>query len=108
MNYEGGIYKIKKLIKENYSPVKSNHNTGILRIFFKVSDKGILKDIQNEQYSLEYQKTTIDKNIVIQLTQIVRKIEKWTSVPCSLSPCYSFKFFTFKIIDGEITEILPK
>lgn len=105
---EGGIYKLKKILHSTYQPVKSTNNTGILRVYFQVSEKGVIKNLRNEQYSLNYKKTVLNENMVSQLVKIVKNLKDWSKIKCEWSPCYSFKFYSFKIIDGEVQEILPK
>lgn len=108
LELEGGMYQLKKIIRKRYRPIKAENNTGIVRVYFQVSEKGVIKNIRNEQYSLNYKKTALNQKIVDQLVEVVRNLKGWSEIECAFSPCYSFKFFTFKVINGEVLEILPK
>ncbi len=109
LEYEGGIFAIKEKYKKEYFPVSGNKNTGIIKIRFDVNCKGETGNFEFEAYNLNYESTAINDSIVDQAIAIAKKLDNWISGTNEDNEnINSFKFIALKVVDGEITEILPK
>lgn len=108
LQYKGEIYEIEKEIRGKFVPVKSN-NTGIARVRFKVNCEGELGDIHYEEYNMEYVKTPLNDSIEMQLVKTVSQLSDWIpGVDDNGNEINSHSFLAFRIVNGEIVEILPK
>ena len=110
LDYEGDFYEIKSHFYKNYHKNSEQNNTGIVRIQFQVNCLGDTGNFKMETYSLEYKKTTIINEKVTQdLLQLTKGLKKWIpAINENGENIDSHKFFAFKLIDGELIDILPK
>ncbi|WP_233900317.1 hypothetical protein [Tenacibaculum piscium] len=109
LDYKGGIYAIKEKYKQEYIPVKTGENSGIVKIRFDVNCLGETGNFEFETYNLNYKSTTINNSIVNQTISIAKKLDHW--IPGTNDDnenINSLKFIAIKLINGEIKEILPK
>jgi len=108
LSYKGGVYEIETQVSQAFEKVKTN-STGIAKIRFKINCKGNIGDLEYEEYDLNYMKTNLNDSIEILLTQSITNLTDW--IPGKNSDnqnINSHSFLSFRIIEGEITEILPK
>lgn len=109
LKYEGGFYEVKRHFYDNYKPIKGEKNTGIVRIQFQVNCNGITGNFKVETYDLDYNNATLNASIIEQLLQLTMSLKKWTpAVTDDGEIVDSHKFFAFKLIDGELKDIMPK
>lgn len=108
LEYKGGIYEIEKEILSSYNIVKTQNN-GIAKISFKVNCKGELGDLNYEAYDLSYNQTTLNDTIRSQLIAAISKLSDWSiGTDSEGNTVNSHSFLSFRIKEGEITQILPK
>ena len=109
LKYKGSFYAIKNHFYNGYNKVNSENNNGIVRIQFRVNCKGQAGDFTMETYSLEYISNDMDDRITRQLLKLTQKLDNWIpAVDEDGNTLNSHKFFAFKIINGELKDILPK
>jgi len=109
LEYKGGFYEIKKHYYSNYKAIELPNNTGIVKISFNINCNGKPGNYFLETYSLDYKNIVITKKITEQLLSLTKSLNDWI-------PAYdedgnsvnSHKFFAFKIVNGILTDILPK
>lgn len=107
--YEGGFWEIKEKFYQEYQAVKEVNNSGVVKIRFYVNCRGEAGDYEMETYDFNYQKTVLNPKLTAQLMNITKQLDQW--IPGKNeegNALNSLKFFAFRIVDGEITEILPK
>ncbi len=109
LNYNGGFYEIKKHYYNNYKSIVSTNNTGIVKVRFNINCEGKTGNYFMESYSLNYKNITISKKISEQFLNLTKNLRGW--IPAhdeDGNRINSHKFFAFKIINGKLTDILPK
>ncbi|KZS39725.1 hypothetical protein AWE51_08725 [Aquimarina aggregata] len=109
LKYKGGFYEIKKYFYKNYRTSHGANNSGIIRIQFQVNCLGESGNYDIETYNLEYDDSVIDRKIMKQLVDLTKELTGW--IPANNeegNAVNSHKFFAFKIIDGQLKDILPK
>jgi hypothetical protein len=109
LNYKGSFYAIKEHFKTNYKPVSTGNNTGIVRIQFQVNCKVETGNYNMETYSFNYELTAINTQITAQLLELTKGLKDWIPAKDDEGKTVnSHKFFAFKIVNGQIVDILPK
>jgi hypothetical protein len=110
LEYKGGLKKVKSIFLANYrKPKSSKKETGYLTIRFMVNCKCELGKFEFFELSSSYHSYSFSKAIKDQLLDITKSLNDWK---LGYYPHYgfvdSYKFFTFKIVEGEIVDIIPK
>jgi len=109
LEYKEGFYKIKKYLYDNYHKVESFNNSGIVKIRFHVNCKGQPGNYTLETYSLDYKNMIVDSVITNQLLKLTKDLKEWIpALDEDGNFVNSHKFFAFKLVDGELKDILPK
>jgi len=109
LTYEGGTYAIKEQFYSKYAPVLSGKHSGIVKIRFDVNCLGETGNFEVDQFNLNYQPTSLNDSISTQLLSITKQLDGWIpGTNDDNEPINSFKFLAIKLVDGQITEILPK
>ncbi len=108
LKYSGEIYQIEKEFRDNYIPVLKNAS-GIAKIRFNVNCKGEAGQFEYEEYDMNYIKSNLNDSIETQVKTIVVGLNDWIpGTDDDGNPVNSHSFLSLRIINGEITEILPK
>ena len=109
LSYKGSFYAIKEHFYTNYKEVNYSNNTGIVKIRFHVNCKGETGNYKVETYSLDYNSIKMESQITQQLLRLTKELKDWIpGKDAGGDFVNSHKFFAFKIIEGQLTEILPK
>lgn len=109
LTYKGGFYAIKEFFLENYEIVNEGVNTGIVRVQFEVNCLGETGNYEIANYSLEYKKIELTGNINNQLIRLTRELRDWIPAKNEFGENIdSHKFFAFKLVNGNLVDILPK
>ncbi len=109
LRYNGDFYEIKAHYYNNYRTISLPNNTGVVKIMFSVNCKGKSGNYFLETYSLNYNNIIINKKITEQLINLTKTLNDWIpALDEDGESVNSHKFFAFKIIDGKLTDILPK
>jgi hypothetical protein len=112
VTYQGSFWEIKQQYTTDY-PLnkfqKLKNNSGILTIQFKINCKGEIGDFSLQQCDLNYQPIVLDEKITTYFLENTQKLKKW--IPGQDedgNEVNSHKFFSFRIKEGALLEILPK
>lgn len=109
---EGPVYKGEKsriinTFKSKYKSVNDKSENGLIRIRFIVNCEGKAGRFRVLQSDYNYQETEFDNEIVSQLMTITKGIEDWAIFKRNEVTVDYYMYLIFKIIDGQLTEILP-
>ncbi|MEL6720919.1 MAG: hypothetical protein AAFP82_19605, partial [Bacteroidota bacterium] len=109
MYYEGGLRAILKEAKSEYEvPKNSNGQSGWVRIRFVVNCDGQLGRFSIQEIDSNIQPKRFDPQITTQLFKIVQELKDYhPRIDGDQLTRDDYKHITFKLIDGEIIEILP-
>lgn len=108
LDYKGEIYSIDKAFEKDFISPKVNNN-GIAKIRFHVNCKGETGNFIYEEYDTDYQTAELNDSIEVQITAITKKLNNWIpGIDDEGEPVNSFKFLSFRIENGVITELMPK
>ncbi len=107
MLYKGGKPLIDSAFAKNYRPKKSWGDTGLVRIRFIVNCKGQADRFRLLTSDFNYQPKEFDKRITIQLMEITKSLDGWETMYLRETPVDYYQYLLFKIVDGQIINILP-
>ena len=107
-----GSYKHSKAalvdtVFNNLDGEKLMNQTGMLTFRFVVNCEGEAGRFIAEGYDLNYQPYEFPEETVTHLYEIIRKLTDWTPVISGGEPSDAYFYLTFKLNNGEITDILP-
>ena len=105
--YLGGKPVLVSVFKNEYQPVVGHNQDGYIRIRFIVNCSGQAGRFRMIQSDLNFNRIEFDKRIVSQLFEITGKVGEWVILNREGKPVDYYFYLIFKIIDGQITEILP-
>ena len=109
--YKDGFYALKLFITENYTKTdfsKISTNSGIVVIHFKVTCDGIVKNIIHECFDYDYNVIELNSSIIEVLEKSVAELKNWKiGLNEKKEPLCYHKFLSFKLVQGQIIEILP-
>ena len=112
VTYKGGFWIIKQHYITKYpknSFQKLKNNSGIVTIQFKVNCKGQAGDFIIKQCDLNYKPIILDEEITTHFIEETQNLKDW--IPGKDEDgnnVNSYKFFSFRIKEGVLLEILPK
>ena len=104
--YYGGYSEIKRLLLEKYNGEKYT-DSGYLTIRFILNCRGETGRFVMNESSIDFNDYSFNQKLKNELLAFTMKLDQWRSV------CYedenedAYVFLTYKIINGEIVEILP-
>ncbi|GEM_PF-787568 len=81
--------------------------SGMLTFRFVVNCQGKAGRFIVQGYDQAYQKTTFSQETVDHLFSVLQRLEAWQPVVIRDQPMDAYFYITFKLKDGEITDILP-
>lgn len=104
--YSKGKYGIRKFILSNYKN-KSYTDSGYLNIRFIINCKGEAGRYTIHQNNLDLQSKTFNNDLKNQLFNLTTQLKQWN--PNFIQDEYrdSYMYISYRIENGEITEILP-
>ncbi|PCI93398.1 MAG: hypothetical protein COB15_16485 [Flavobacteriales bacterium] len=112
LKYKGGFWEIKQHFQSTYSTAKFQvlkNNSGIVTVQFNVNCKGETGDFKIRQCDLDYQPITLNKKITDYLMTKTIELKDWIIAKDEDGKIVnSQKFFSFRIKEGILLEILPK
>lgn len=86
---------------ENYT------DSGYLNFRFLISCEGNAGWFETIQVDTDYNSTHFSKELVLQLRGLTAQSENWNIISIENNPVDYYMFVSYKLQDGEITEILP-
>lgn len=104
--------EVKEQFKRAY-PLKQmrklKRNTGILTIRFNINCYGKIGSFDLFSCDLKYNKNEMANELTGYLLQRLKDLDQWKPpVDETDGACNVHAFYSFRIVDGEIKEILPK
>lgn len=106
LQYQGGKQALESLIQKKYDPV-SIDQSGWIRIRFIVNCEGQTGRFRLTAADQDYHPFQFDTRIIDQLERITRNLDGWLpQYEDGRSEDY-YQYLTFKIKEGQLTEILP-
>ena len=104
--YSMGKNGLRKFILNNYEN-KEYKDSGYLNIRFIINCKGEAGRYIIHQNNLDLEPTELNEDMVSQLFQLTRQLKKWN--PNYIRNQYrdSYMYISYRIENGEITEIIP-
>ncbi len=109
---ERSFYEIKNHFRENYSSLNASelsNNSGIITIQFKINCQGDVGKFSFSSCDLSYNSTEINPMITDFFMKKAKSIGRWNeAIDDEGNPGNVHKFYSFRIVNGKITEILPK
>ncbi len=106
-SYRGGLYMLRKLYEKKYRKVEDGRNTGIVRIGFIVNCLGDIGDFDILEMDENYKEKKLNREITDQLLEILKSSGKWIPGERNDESVDTYKYVSFRIKDGRITEIFP-
>ena len=112
LTIEGDFWKVKEHFKTDY-PLRKfkslKSNTGIIIVQFKVNCKGEMGDFFIQQCDFNYQPTLLDEQITKYFLAKTKKLTGWIPGKNKDGKAVNHhKFFSFRIKEGVLIQILPK
>lgn len=108
--YQGELFAISEVYKNKYIPITNSiKNTGIITVFFDVNCFGVTSNFRTKCLDSNYLNYDMDFRIVQQVITIAKSLDNWhPGVDIDGCKINSFMFLSFRIVEGQIVEILPK
>ncbi len=105
--YRGEKRAMENTIREKYNFPETTGENGFLTIRFIVNCKGKSGRFRIEEMDANYQPKKFDSKISHQLLEITKALDGWTPRRRGTREYDFYQYLTFKIIHGQIIEILP-
>jgi hypothetical protein len=99
--------KIKEGLQKEFKYKADSTRTGYVTIRFFVDSFGQTDKFSVLEVDNNFQKKSFDKELVTELTSLVKKITGWKKLKKDEIPVKYMCFFTFKLDYGKISFILP-
>lgn len=105
----GGLYAIRKIFANQYQIPSGSIANGLIRVRFLVNCKGQAGNFELLSLDQNYQEKPMDINVTQQILELCKSLQSW--IPGKNSETNesidTFKYLSFKIKDGAITDIFP-
>lgn len=112
LEYKGGFWDIKQHFQSGYPTSQFRvleNNTGIITLQFNVNCTGQIGNFSIQQCDLDYQPTILDSNVTNYFLIKMKTLSNWIPAKDKEgNTVNSHKFFSFRVNEGVLTEILPK
>ncbi len=107
LEYKGEKIVIDKIFHENYNNLNILGETGLIRIRFIVNCKGETDRFRVLGMDEYYGQKAFNKNITDQLLKITKGLSGWTPKKINGQEIDYYQYLIFKIVNGNLIEILP-
>ena len=107
INYLGEKPALVKVFTDNCKMEKLKGETGFVTIRFIVNCQGQTGWFRLSQVNEKLEEITLDKRITDQLLKLTKSLNGWQIGQYNNSVYDYYQYLTFKIIDGQLTDILP-
>jgi len=104
--YAGNKKQFRDVILKNYKN-ENYTDSGYLNFRFLVSCEGHAGWFEIIQVDSNYNSTNFSQGLVSQLQALTAKSENWNIINFDDNPVDYYMYVSYKLKDGEITEILP-
>lgn len=106
MQIRGEKKALDKLIRNKFKNTRASDN-GYVRVRFIVNCKGETGRFRVLSSDLNFKETLLSKELTHQLLTITKEIKGWQIIYHEGLNRDYYQYLTFKIINGELKEILP-
>ena len=106
LQYEGEKKELRSQFKEKYIPIDTDQS-GLIRIRFIVNCEGEIGRFRMISSDLNYQEQIFDQRITDQLLSITKSLEGWIAQSIREKTRDYYQYLIFKIVNGELTDIMP-
>jgi hypothetical protein len=112
LKIKGDFWEVKKHYNMEY-PLSLfqnlKNNTGIITVQFKVNCKGEMGDFSTQQCDFTYKPNVVDKRIIDYFLARTKTLTGWVPGKNEEGEIVNHhKFFSFRIKEGVLIQILPK
>lgn len=112
LKYEGDFFAITSHFEINYDSGTFKDvegSTGILTIQFHVNCTGETGNYKVKMVDLDFKETEMNEKLVLHILELTKELNHWIPAKSDNGETInSHKFLSFRMVDGEITEIYPK
>ena len=105
--YKYGKDSLKTFFQKHYDPKGFSDNSGYITLRFIINCEGIIGLFKVHQVGLDYKEKAFPQALVRQLMSLIRTQNEWIPLQFGDTKYDSHIHFTFKIENGQLTEILP-
>jgi hypothetical protein len=105
-NYKYGKKELRKKLLTNF-PKGKYTDTGYLTYRFVINCQGEAGRFEINETDLHYVPIEFDEELKEFLLQQIIGLKEWTPLQFEGKPYDSYRYLTFKMINGEIAELLP-
>ncbi len=105
--FKGGKGRLRAVLKDKLDTQLLDGQSGYLTYRFVVNCKGEAGWFITEEADLSFQKSSFNEKLRMRLFEILYEEKIWTHAIIRGFPRDAYTYITFKIQNGEITEILP-
>lgn len=106
--YKGGKRVVWQHIRQNLKEEKLFDESGYLTFRFIVNCRGESGRFVTEQSDLDYQRKTFSPETVAHCYELVKGLKDWDPTHRDGEIVDAIFYFTFKLKDGQLIDILPK
>lgn len=106
-DYKYGKAALLDTVFSNLDEEKLRNQSGMLTFRFVVNCKGEAGRFIAEGFDQNYQPYQFAEETVEHMYEIMKKLEEWQIVVIREEPRDAYFYFTFKLDDGKITDVLP-
>lgn len=105
--FKGEKPAIERYFRERYKAEENQQENGYFTVRFLVNCEGKSSWFRTEAMDLEYQPKQFHSAISNQLLQLTKALEGWTVAEYEGQTYDYYQYLTFKIENGQLSEILP-
>ena len=100
--------EILEYFNHGYRKPETARDNGYVCIRFIVNCMGVAGRFRLEEFDKNYQPTSINSEIKVQLLDLTRNVKDWQPIIFENQRTYdSYCYFLFKIENGNLTDVLP-
>lgn len=108
-SYNGGLYHIRKIFKENYKVPDGSTESGIFQVRFVVNCEGKAGMYETQAFDTNYQHKEFSAEVANQIFEITKNLQDWIPgrKPKSDKAIDTYIYLSFRIKNGKIIRIYP-
>jgi len=106
LQYKGEKEGLRTEFKQEYTAVDTDQS-GWIRIRFIVNCEGNTGRFRIIESDMDYQEQVFDERIINQILKITQSLDGWKVQSMRDKPTDYYQYLIFKIIKGDIIEIMP-
>ncbi len=107
LQYKGEKIAIDDFIRSRFSNQFADGETGYVTIRFIVNCNGQTGYFRVQQMGMDYNEKQFRSALVKELLELTKQLDGWIPAMYEETAMDFYQYLTFKIEDGQLTEILP-